>query len=414
MVQRLEQKRAEKQAEIESVKTEMNLISSNLNILSYLSDSPTLLRELTCYWVEGDYTNDNIAILDDTTDEQAVALMNELMETGKIELAKVCQPRLSFSLSAVDFTKQYEFHRQAAELELGRIVAVEKDDGIWFYPALLEIDMDLDSAESFELTFANALTLNDWGYSYADLISEAASTSRQVSANWQNMMSYSKAKDDLASLVKAPLSATLRSSFANATNQEFTVDSTGILGRKLKSGASNAAKVFEDEQLRILNNLLLFTDDGWKTAKTALGKVTYTDESGNEHTSYGLVAETILGSLIMSNALQIRNESNTVNLGVDGMTIRQPDGTVVFRATSDVDLSVTGVINATSGTIGGWAIGEECIHTVSGVYGNWIGADTANNSTVRTTGYLFTFLMFRSGLLYRVYEDNSVDSTLQQ
>ncbi len=192
------------------------------------------------------------------------------------------------------------------------------------------------------------------------------------------------------------------------------MDSTGILGRKLKSGASNAAKVFEDEQLRILNNLLLFTDDGWKTAKTALGKVTYTDESGNEHTSYGLVAETILGSLIMSNALQIRNESNTVNLGVDGMTIRQPDGTVVFRATSDGDLSVTGVINATSGTIGGWAIGEECIHTVSGVYGNWIGADTANNSTVRTTGYLFTFLMFRSGLLYRVYEDNSVDSTLQQ
>lgn len=55
------------------------------------------------------------------------------------------------------------------ELELGKIVAVEKDEGVWYYPALLEIEYDLDNTDSFSLRFANALRLDDWGYTYRGL-----------------------------------------------------------------------------------------------------------------------------------------------------------------------------------------------------------------------------------------------------
>ena len=325
------------EASINSVSASLDAISSRLNILSYFASTPALLRELNCYWIEGDYTNDNIAVLEETTPEKEIDLANELLDAGYIELSKVCQPRFSFSLESRDATKQYEFKDQMCLLELGKIITIEKEEGLWYYPALLEISLNLDNSEEFSMTFANAMRLDDWGYTYADLISDASSTSRKVSANWQDILAYSKERAEISSLIKDPLDTTLRASFANMVNQEFTVDKNGILGRKKVSETSDE---FEDEQVRLINNLLIFTDDNWETAKTALGKIYYTDEDGNQVTSYGLIAETIIGSLIMGERLKIKNTNSTVELGAEGITIKKADGTVVFSAKPDGSLVV--------------------------------------------------------------------------
>lgn len=78
----------------------------------------------------------------------------------------------------------------------------------------------------------------------------------------------------------------------------------------------------------------------WETAKTALGKIYYKDDGGNQVTSYGLIAETIIGSLIMGERLKIKNANSTVELGAEGITIKQGDGTIVFRATPNGELEV--------------------------------------------------------------------------
>ena len=325
------------QASIDAVAAQLDAISSRLNILSYFASTPGLLRELNCYWIEGDYTNDNIAVLEETTPEEEIDLANELLEAGYIELSKVCQPRFSFSLESVDATKQYEFKEQMRLLELGKIITIEKEEGLWYYPALLEIAINLDNSEEFTMAFANAMRLDDWGYTYADLISDASSTSRKVSANWQDILAYAKERETVTSLIRDPLDMTLRAAFANMVNQEFTVDKNGILGRKKVSETSDE---FEDEQVRLINNLLIFTDDNWETAKTALGKIYYTDEDGNTITSYGLIAETIIGSLIMGERLRIKNENSTVEIGAEGITIKKSDGTIVFQATPDGELIV--------------------------------------------------------------------------
>ena len=275
--------------------------------------------------------------MEETTPEEEIDLANELLDAGYIELSKVCQPRFSFSIESIDATKQYEFKDQMRLLELGKIITIEKEEGLWYYPALLEISLNLDNREEFSMTFANAMRLDDWGYTYADLISDASSTSRKVSANWQDILAYSKERAEISSLIKDPLDTTLRASFANMVNQEFTVDKNGILGRKKVSETSDE---FEDEQVRLINNLLIFTDDNWETAKTALGKIYYTDEDGNTITSYGLIAETIIGSLIMGERLRIKNENSTVEIGAEGITIKKSDGTIVFQATPDGELIV--------------------------------------------------------------------------
>ena len=313
-----ESKRLDNVIDLES--HHLHSISSRLNIISYFSNTPDLLRELNCYWIEGDYTNDNIAVLDTTTPAEEIDLANELMSSGYIELRKMCQPRFSFSLDSIDAAKIPEFASQMRMLDLGKIITIEKDEGLWYYPALLSIEMDLDHTDDFRMEFANALRLDDWGYTYADLIASAASTSRKISANWQDLSSYAKDKDTISSLIQDPLDATLRASFANMVNQEFVIDKTGILGRKFESEGSD---IFEKEQVRLINNLLIFTDDGWQTAKTALGKIYYTDEKGNNVTSYGLIAETLIGSVIIGETVKVRNENNSVLINEDGITIKR-------------------------------------------------------------------------------------------
>lgn len=326
-----------KYGQINELNGKIEIISKRLNILSYFSNTPDLLRELNCYWIEGDYTNDNIAVLEETTPEEEIDLSNELLESGCTQLNKVCQPRLSFSLESVDATKQYEFREQMRLLELGKIITIEKEEGLWYYPALLEISLNLDNSDDFSMVFANAMRLDDWGYTYADLIADTSSTSRQVSANWQDFLAYSKEREKIASIIKNPFDATLRAASANMVNQDFIIDTNGILGRKRLSDESDE---YELEQVRLINNLLVFTDDNWETAKTALGKIYYTDDNNKQVSSYGLIAETIIGSLIMGEKLKIKNENSTVELGKEGITIKKADGTIVFSAKPDGSLLV--------------------------------------------------------------------------
>lgn len=335
---------------IKNTSDRLDEISSELNILSYFSDTPSLLRELNCYWIEGDYTNENIAVLEETTPEEEINLSNELLESGRVELSKVCQPHFSFSIESIDATKSYEFKSQMTELELGKIITIEKEEGLWYYPALLEISMNLDNCDNFSMKFANSTRLDDWGYTYADLISSASSTSRKVSANWQNLLAYVKDRETISSVVRDPLNSTLRASVANMVNQDFVIDKNGILGRKRKSENSedDAYNEFENEQVRLINNLLIFTDDNWATAKTALGKVYYEDEEGNKATSYGLLAETIIGELLLGNKLLIKNSDNSVIVNNEGITIKSEDEegkeVTVFEADTNGNITLSGNI----------------------------------------------------------------------
>ena len=117
---------------ISSKQAELQAIASSVNIINYFSNTPSLLKELNCYWIDGDYTNENISVDEETTQAEAIDLENELLEGGTLELSKVCQPKIQFSLTSADCTKQYEFRNQMNALELGKIITVEKEEGVWY------------------------------------------------------------------------------------------------------------------------------------------------------------------------------------------------------------------------------------------------------------------------------------------
>lgn len=325
----------ERQATVDEVLGQMQTIADETNILKYFSDTPTLLTELRHYWIEGDYNNENLAVLDSTTQEEAIDLARELLACGEKELARVCQPRFSVSVNSIKFIKIYAFRKFMYELALGKVITVEKTKDVYYYPALTQMSFSLENGDdTFELIFSNALKLTDWGFTYADLIASASNTSKNVISNWNELMDYSAHKNSIQELLLNPLDKTLRLAEKSMNNQEFVVDNTGILGRRRKS-----EDLFEPEQVRMINNLLLFTDDSWQTVKTALGKIVYT-EDGVDKKAYGLLAEVLVGSLIMSNKTKIVNEDSSIILDANGILIKKADGTETFKATPDGNLTV--------------------------------------------------------------------------
>lgn len=356
----LEKDDATQEAQIQSIKDQMQEIADTCEVQKYIkSKGDEFYSELQNYWIEGEYTNDTIAALDSTTMSERIDLANELMQAGQVELEKVSQPTFTLAISAVNFLELIEYEAFAKELALGRVVTVERDDKTHYRPALTSIEYDLDGGDTFDLTFSTAAKLDETEMTFADLLNETSSTSRTISANWSNLTDYSRNKENITDLIKNPLDRTLRATQANMSNQEFTIDTTGILGRKWHSDDKAA---FVDEQMRISNNTILFTDDNWKTIRTALGKIKYNDGKSE---AYGLAAEVLIGSLIMGESLKIHNSDNTISLDENGITIKKPkpENTttedVSFQATPDGDVFIKGAIEATSGKIGAITINAD-------------------------------------------------------
>ena len=347
-------------SEINAVNESLNNIANSLNIIGYFSSTPKLLKELKCYWVEGTYSNDNIAVSDDTTMDERIELANELMAGGENDLIRVSQPKFSMSSNVVNFLEIYKYKNYARSLKLGTVLTIKKSDALHYYPALTEFSFSFSTKTNFNMTFANGFKPGDSLYTFADLVNNASSTSKTVNANWKEITRFSRENNTIKDLLQNPLDMTLRTANSNMYNQEFLVNDKGILGRKHRS--TGETDLYEDEQIAIINNIIMFTDDGWKTLKMALGKVSFNefeeDGTATLKEGYGILADAIIGSLLQTNALKVVNDDGCIFIDDSGIRIKHWEGEgenrilkTVFNAELNGDLSLTGEVNVTSGRI---------------------------------------------------------------
>lgn len=346
--------------DIQAIQDEMVYINAQCNVQTYIKNkSQALYNELSNYWIEGSYNNDNLAVLDTTTMDERIELAKELMETAEQDLIRSSQPQFSLSVTAINFIKLIQFRGFTSQLELGRTITVEKTEDILYSPALLSMEYDLDDVGSFSLTFSNAAKVDETMMTYAELLQETSSVSRTVSSNWLNLTEYARNKDSLKKLTEAPLDRTLRAAQKNMAAQAFIVDETGVLGRKYEDDSKTS---FVPEQIRIINNTILFTQDNWETSKMAIGKILFDeyeeDGSITQKEGYGVLADAIIGSLLQTNALKVVNNSGSIFIDENGIRIKhwveeseERKLEDVFNADLDGNLTLYGDVHAKTGTI---------------------------------------------------------------
>lgn len=126
------------------------------------------------------------------------------------------------------------------------------------------------------------------------------------------------ANKQIMDMVENGLNLTNKKIVNAADNQNMVVDESGLLMREKNEFGDD----YSAEQTKIINHGFYYTNDGWKTVKTGLGKYIYYDpETGTYKEDYGIIAHKIVGNIILGNELGIYNTSGSVKIDQNGMTI---------------------------------------------------------------------------------------------
>lgn len=235
-----------------TVKMENNFTQQQLEDLDYF------IKEET--YQDSNYTEENI---------------QELYDKGQEILAKISQPPTEFSINVVDFLNIVECQHDWDRLVLGDIVTIQHDSlGVDIQVRLVGYSHDVDS-NGLTLKFSNRNSIDDPNVYLKDLLSQMSSTSTQVDFSKFKWESYEEdKKSDIILYVDSELDAA-RNKILAGRGQDIEVGERGIICRDPNN---------PNNQIRILSDIIAMTNDGWKTAKTAIS-------------SQGIVAENIVGKL---------------------------------------------------------------------------------------------------------------------
>jgi hypothetical protein len=199
---------------------------------------------------------------------------------------------------------------------------------------LLEVHINFEDMSDFSVSFGNLITTKSEIDKHADLLAQAIQAGKTVASSqssWQRAVDKSNNIDK--AITDGLADATL--SIGSANGQSIEIGQNGICGRKLVDGTADQ---YEDEQFRIINNKILFTDDAFKTSRALFGKFTY---RGNDH--YGVLADALVGGYVVGSTM----EGGTIRIG------EQPDGTYAFEVQADGTVSMGG-----GSTIGGLTVND--------------------------------------------------------
>lgn len=266
-----------------------------------------------------------------TTEYEKYAVEWELYEYGKQCLEKLAYPSYSFSVDTANFLTVDAFAYFKSRIALGQKIYLDMGDGNVLEPIFIGFDIEMEDPSSLKLEFGDKYCLSDSAFELADLLNQSVSMGKTVDTS---RFGYNAFIDSGASTaVKDYMDAALdvsKQAILSSGNIAISWDESGMKFRKW----NQAHTEYEDEQIAIINNNIVFTDDGWQTAKMAIGH--FQDDNAGD--SWGIVAPNIVGTLLAGENLVI--ESTTESGGqavfkVDG------DGAVLHNAKFDIVRSNT-------------------------------------------------------------------------
>jgi hypothetical protein len=411
--------------ELQKIGIQLKAINDEIAIEKYFGAN----SELSTFIIGSTYTNTNHIKTDVSTVIEIQQYSQELYDQAVKVLAKISEPRYNFEVTAANFVFLKEFQLFIDQIHMDytgtSVVTIEFENGRFAYPALLGIDYSYDNPTDFKLTFSNRLRLDDSAFQFSDLFNQSINSGISTTFNseqWSSWQNYSK--DDVSKFITSALDAS-KNAIINATNQEILLDAHGLRGRYLDPNTNQ----YDPHQVWLINNMMAFTKDNWDSASLAIGQIT--NPTGGS--SYGLVADVIVGRLVASNELIVENQGgqfivsgsgaimHNINLTIDnnvsqilldpstGISITKKDpithlftdkqfyvdaltGDVIFAGNlSAKGGTFTGTIYANSGKIGAWTIDQWGLRDDSGnnIYGD--GRVSLGNGRFTISGDILNF-----------------------
>ena len=168
---------------------------------------------------------------------------------------------------------------------------------------------------------------------HADLLKTAVTAGKQVaksSGSWQKSVDKTnKLEQDIANGLQDMTLAV-----GSASGQAISWDATGMHFRKYKDGSTTE---FEPEEMAIINNALVATNDSWKTSKAAFGKYEIRGEERWGPIAEYVTADIIEGKTISGGSIEIGEGDTKFIVNKNGSVEIRSKGTNYVNALTDID-----------------------------------------------------------------------------
>ena len=292
---------AAKESEITNKQSEINSIIDDIDTTN---SSISVLRSDIA--IENNFTSEQIKELDTfifEKDYRDIAYINpqELYEDGLEIMQKINQPPIDININIVDFLNIVECQHDWNKLKLGDIVSIQQSKyNINIELRIIGFSHDIDNNE-LTLRLSNKSSLNDPDMQLAELIENAISTTTTLDINKFKYGRYedSGERSELYNYIQSELDLSAQKAVAGK-NQNIEIGRRGAIFKNTTD---------ELRQLRILNDLIAISTDGFQTADVAISPD-------------GIIAKMLIGQILLGEQLYIEDENGNLNINGNLITIK--------------------------------------------------------------------------------------------
>lgn len=291
-----------------------NFVAEKLDMENYLGKE--LWIELSLFRMEDEYSNSNY-ISDGLNNAELFNIALKFIEVARKEVIKASNKQHSISTSLHNLLAIKEFLPLTEHFQTGNWIRITIDDVIYKLK-LLSYSIGFDNISEIDVEFSDTNTIFDTSTSLENVIAAAGSMAKSYDSVKHQAEKGASGYAMVDRIATKGLDLTTSKIMNTASNQTFIMDEHGLLCREYNPILDS----YSDEQIKIINSTLAFTTDAWKTSKAALGRFYYFDPKDKKmKEGYGVVADTIVGNIVLSEEVGIYNQNNSITLDHNGLTI---------------------------------------------------------------------------------------------
>lgn len=317
---------------LDAAEQRRNEIQEALNFEAYLG---TELYKVFCmYKREDKYSNENY-ISDGLENDEIFENARQFLDVAKAELVKSGEHQRRISSTLANLLCMPEFEPIKDKFQVGNFIRAGIDNKVYKL-RLISYQISFSSIQNIDVEFSDVDKIRDGMSDLQSVLNQASSMASSYGATVRQVESSKKQTDFVGNFVARGFDATAVKIVNNAQDEEIVMSDSGLLARR----KDEFYEKYDDTQLKLMSTGVYVTDNAWRTVKSCIGKYYYTDpETGELVEAYGLLAESIVGQLILGNELGIYSSDGSSQMIFNnyGLVLNAiDDGSGVYKRILDI------------------------------------------------------------------------------
>ena len=298
-----------------------NEIHDALDFEKYIGED--LWLDFCAYRREDKYSNDNF-ISDALNNKELFDRAQEFIEIATQEIHKSAEQQHSISSSLKNLLLIDKFTPIIDSFSVGNWLRIMVDDTIYKL-RLVGYSIDYDDIEDIDVEFSDVIKSKDSVSDIQSVLDQASSMATSYDSVKRQAADGKNTSNMVSGWVADGLDLTNMTIVGNAENQNIEWGERGLLAREYLP----ITDTYDDRQLKLINRGLYVTSDGWETARAGIGNFMFWNpKTKKNEEAYGVIADTIVGNIILSEEVGIYNKNNSITMDGNGFTLTtNADGT---------------------------------------------------------------------------------------